>query len=170
MTTLKQIELDLSILRENMSQKQEELHKFLEKSKQEEQKLLRQKNIILNGSDIEIVMNAERFIEIEGFKKYYGNENPTTVGCLDEAITDVASGFKSLRERYFGCKNYDRWVCQRCDADYGYGPKHGYIVFSIGLKHEWRKEIEIKDSDVEDILYYLNKLKNKEFRDSVDTP
>ena len=170
MVTLKQIELDLNILRESVSQKQLELNKFIELSREEEQELLRQKNIILNGSDIEKVMNAERFIEIEGFRKYYGDENPTTVGCLDEAIADAASGFKALRERYFGCKNYDRWVCQRCDADYGYGPKHGYIVFRIELKPEWRKEIEIKDSDVEDILYYLNKLKNKEFRDSVDTP
>lgn len=56
--------------------------------------------------------------------------------CFDDAIDDFRQGPNRLLGGFFGVKRYDRWESQRSDHPYGYGPRHGYIWFSIGLNHE----------------------------------
>ena len=50
-----------------------------------------------------------------------------------DAVAAVAAGGRGLIDRYIGCKNYDRWVCQRSDHPYGMGPAHGHVVFAVEL-------------------------------------
>lgn len=56
-----------------------------------------------------------------------------TYDMIEDAAEQVQSGGGSLRSRYIGLKDYDRFSGQREDHRYGYGPKHGHIVAQIGL-------------------------------------
>lgn len=73
-----------------------------------------------------------------------------------DAITDAANDFTKLRNGYFGTKNYDGYVHQRSDHSYRHGPRHGSIVFSIGLR-DVKAEIDNKNSS--DCIYYLEMFK-----------
>lgn len=44
-----------------------------------------------------------------------------------------------LRIRYHGTKNYAQWTDQDESHHYGYGPKHGTIVFEVGIRHAFRE-------------------------------
>lgn len=51
---------------------------------------------------------------------------------LEDAIAAIQhDGAKALREEYMGIKNYAGFGDQREDHKYGYGPRHGHIVFSV---------------------------------------
>lgn len=79
--------------------------------------------------------------------------NRDRLRVVDDAIADLAAGAPRLRNVYFGTKDYDRFVDQRCDCDYGYGPKHGWIVFSVGLCRRHRQPTW---EQIEDALYLLH--------------
>lgn len=51
----------------------------------------------------------------------------------DEAVRAVRAGGGWLLRRYIGCKRYEAWY-QGVNCEYGMGPRHGYVVFSIGLR------------------------------------
>lgn len=54
-------------------------------------------------------------------------------GLIEEAIAAIQKDpIGALRKEYFGIKNYAGFGDQREDHPYGYGPKHGSIVFRIG--------------------------------------
>lgn len=76
--------------------------------------------------DSEKIHLAESLMEIEGLKWHKSGDSPN---AIKDAINDIANGCVKIRREYFGCKNYDRWTCQRNDFEYGYGPRHGSVVF-----------------------------------------
>lgn len=159
---LEQIEeQENSIIREkqNHEQKMEEMKKKLES-------LQRTKNLFLTAN-IDHVQTAEKYIAVRGLS-YFGSGS--TEKALQGVIADVLGGFKQLRERCFGCKNYYDFICQRCDIEYGYQPKHGTVVFKICLNPEYRNEAadEIPEEAIESILYYLTMIQESEqFRKAV---
>lgn len=55
------------------------------------------------------------------------------LGVIEEAIAAIQrDGSRALRDEYLGVKNCAHFGDQRSDHPYGYGPKHGYIVFRVG--------------------------------------
>ena len=54
---------------------------------------------------------------------------------FDRAIEDLQAGCPVMRREYFGVKSYDQWPSQESNHTYGFGPKHGAIWFSIGLRN-----------------------------------
>ncbi len=86
--------------------------------------------------------------------KYMGGEAKEVIG---RAIDDIANGCKLLKVRYLGTKNYDRWNGQAFTCSYGYGPSHGYEVFSIGLKPDARKR-DLTEDEEEACIYTLMQL------------
>ena len=86
-----------------------------------------------------------------------------SISARADAIKQLASG-KPVREHYgdlwrvfFGTKNYDQWSGQRCDCEYGCGPRHGSICFRIGLTDAARKrrQADLSADEVEAAIYYL---------------
>lgn len=79
-----------------------------------------------------------------------------------EASEDVAAGCAKIHHRYFGVKNYSHFGDQREDHQYGYGPKHGHIVFAIGLTNEARERLDkgekLSPQETEDALYLIASL------------
>jgi len=67
-----------------------------------------------------------------------------------DAVAAVAAGGRGLIDRYIGCKNYDRWVCQRSDHPYGMGPAHGHVVFAVELAADVRARLKQDDANVLD--------------------
>ena len=78
--------------------------------------------------DIDRLKDAAMNIYIQGC--------PTTgarMALIEEAISEIqADGAAALKTRYLGIKNYAQFGDQRCDCEYGMGPRHGGIVFRVG--------------------------------------
>lgn len=76
--------------------------------------------------DIERCLRGMKNLEITG--------NPQgRFHLIEEAILAIGTNpDKALKAEYIGVKNYAHFGDQRSDHPYGYGPSHGYIVFSIG--------------------------------------
>lgn len=66
-----------------------------------------------------------------------GRISESAGGAFEDALTAVAEGGTRLLGYYVGAKRYDGFH-QRSDHDYGTGPSHGSIVFSVGLTRDVR--------------------------------
>ncbi|OAT32031.1 hypothetical protein M975_1923 [Buttiauxella brennerae ATCC 51605] len=104
---------------------------------------------------------------------YFGKSenNSKRKECVTDAISDLASGCERLKTRYFGTKNYDRWSDQREDHEYGYGPRHGCMVFKVGLTTAARLMVSngtMNDHDIECAIYCLMNIDqiNKQIEDA----
>lgn len=76
---------------------------------------------------------------------------------VEEAIGLIQKNAEiALKKEFLGYKNYAQFSDQRCDCEYGYGPKHGTIVFSIKRSKNYN---ENKNHDEK--IYFL-----KCFRDA----
>jgi hypothetical protein len=72
---------------------------------------------------------------------------------LTDAMIEISKGGGRLLTEYFGVKNYDHFEDQRENHAYGYGPKHGSIVFSVGLRREFQRQLT--DQEISDVLFGL---------------
>lgn len=93
------------------------------------------RDLVLGGMTLDVVQIAESILEVKGRENVGKGEGRAAVA---DAIFDIAAGAPQLRALQIATKRYDRWDGQREDAYYGSGPKHGSIIFSIGLKPEYR--------------------------------
>jgi hypothetical protein len=76
--------------------------------------------------------------------------------AVGDAIAAISEeGQPKLRKRYIGCKSYGRWGCQRCDCEYGCGPRHGHVWLRIGLVDRAAK---LSADDVSACVAYLTAL------------
>lgn len=122
--------------------------------------------------DITKIREAEDVLYIRGnigVLKSARSDSPHSIGrgddisAVNQAIQWFACSYKpthynDLNNVFFGCKNYDRWTHQREDCEYGYGPRHGSIVFAIGLRPEWRNK-GLTERQRSCCIYYLEALK-----------
>lgn len=82
------------------------------------------------GIDSDKVQLGLSVIEISPAKELVDTQK----ALIQDAISDLATGAPRLQKEYFGLKNYAHWTHQREHHSYGSGPKHGSIVFRVGLK------------------------------------
>ena len=117
----------------------------------------------IDGINSNRIDNAKRFIYIEGLKNFgHGETRP----CVNELISDIVNDNYKILKEYYGCKNYDGFICQRSDHRYGYGPTHGYIVFSIRATQDFREgKTTPNEKDKNDILYMLENVKNHKIKE-----
>ncbi|MBE5272147.1 hypothetical protein [Stenotrophomonas sp. B2] len=114
------------------------------------------------GMDLEQIAAAEAVLEVRGLYRLGGEDRASV---LRDAIAEISTGdkgttYRSLWHSYFGTKDYEHWHGQRCDCQYGLGPSHGSIVFSVGLQRSIRaREMEVL-TDAERIacVYYLTNI------------
>ncbi len=119
------------------------------------QELSRLEKISDTGLDISRVQLAESIISIKGDP--YGNTSEIKMGhrtIAKCAIIDIANGCQHLKTRYYGNKEYSGYY-QRCDCEYGMGPKHGGICDSIQLISDVRSR-ELTDDEKDACIYYIN--------------
>lgn len=71
---------------------------------------------------------------------------------IDWLSTGEKRTFVTPETSYFGVKNYSGFGDQREDHSYGMGPRHGSIVFAVGLKQPRR---DLTDDERDAAIYYL---------------
>ncbi|BDH62343.1 hypothetical protein MTP04_24730 [Lysinibacillus sp. PLM2] len=132
-----------------------DLHKEFERKNNELTKKIndykRLKELSLNNFDLNKITIAESLLE---FSRGFNRKNN---GPIRHAIDDIVNDFRCLRKEYFGTKDYSGFVNQEVQCTYGYGPRHGYVVFSVGLKNGVRQK-EFTDEEKDACIYYLNHL------------
>lgn len=155
-TTLQSVTLALTEARRRRVQELERHEKALVDIDAQVQELEAARGVLSAGLDADRIARGREVLEIRG--KVTAGERARVV---EDACADLAKGCGGLRYDYFGTKNYDRWNDQRCDCKYGYGPRHGSIVFSVGLNRRfcarWAAE-ELTPEDVDAGLYLLTNL------------
>lgn len=148
---INQMKADRAALIEN--QKRE-----VESASREIARAVEQFESLSHGLYPEIIAIAEGVLKIRGTYHPCCGESD---GVVSDAMSDLADNDgDKLRECYFGVKDYARWSCQREDHQYGYGPKHGYIVFSVELQQRFRGEdrVDLTYEEKEAAIYYLANL------------
>jgi len=120
--------------------------------------LEREKGMILKGIDSNKTKIAETILNVYGLEKEFDKS------CTERAIKGIASNDGKIQEEYYGVKDYESFTHQTEDHRYGFGPRHGSIVFSIGLK---KRPHVFTDEELECCLYYLNLLLCKESRKAI---
>lgn len=121
--------------------------RFLEEVDREIAEAKHHLELVEAGLAPEMIETAEKIIFISGDTKMAAG------GALEDAINDVAAGFDKLRKECIGAKRYDRFH-QRCDVEYGFGPKHGTIVFAVGMTDECRGQ-SFTPEEIEACVRYL---------------
>lgn len=86
---------------------------------------------IVHSPSPQVASMALTFLEVEGAPE----PGPEFDGLVRDCVADLATGCLKLAKEYFGLKNYEHWIGQRSDHSYGFGPAHGHVVFSIGLRN-----------------------------------
>jgi hypothetical protein len=126
-------------------------------------------NLASNEEILEKIENVKDVLLLKGLK-YSGRGD--TESRLKEAIRTFSLEPKFFSTDYIGCKNYDRWTCQGVQFKYGMGPRHGSVVFEIGLKRDYRRiDIEEYIDDILSVLNYvqsLTTLKRKDLLEDVE--
>lgn len=119
----------------------------------------KQKGLLLANMDEAKVKMAESILRFSyGFSRLEHR-------VVKKAIEDIANGCQKLCEQYFGIKDYAHWRGQQADHTYGYGPKHGSVVFSIGLN---QPKQSLTDEQQEACIYFLYQLmENRPFVDTL---
>jgi hypothetical protein len=93
--------------------------------------------------DIERCLRAMRKLNVVGDPRPEKRK-----ALIEEAILMISmSGKAALSERFMGYKNYAAFGDQRCDCEYGFGPSHGHIVFSIG-RDSASRELVLGDDEI----------------------
>jgi len=132
---------------------------FVAKSTARLKELRRLQDMACGGINIDYVQIAEKVIAVEGKPHAITNDTQNGKTLADIAIEDIALGCPYLTTKYLGNKKYEGFY-QRCDCEYGYGPRHGYIVDRIELKRD--RNIGITDEEKDACIYYLkNRLYEK---------
>lgn len=122
------------------------------------EELLRLENVAQEGLDIAKIQIAEDILDVRGNiygKTDWGSGVPT---IAELAIVDIAEDCEFMKSKYFGNKQYEGYY-QRCNSEYGYGPRHGSIIDRIGLKNPKTK---LTDDEKDACIYYIknyNKIK-----------
>jgi hypothetical protein len=107
-------------------------------------------NMILQNLDVERMRRGEKLIGVTGDPN---TENRKHV--VREAIVEISKGGGRLKEVYLGTKNYAHFIDQPTESAYGFVPKHGHVVFRIGLRGPRE---QLSPNEIEDAIYYLSNL------------
>lgn len=83
-----------------------------------------------------------------------GRVSESAEGAFEAACTELAKGGGFLFERYAGAKRYEGFH-QREDHEYGYGPRHGSIVFAVELTAEVRRRGSLALEEAEAAVRWL---------------
>lgn len=150
------VEIETSIVNLREAKKNMQAH-YEQKMKETQASIAvleRQKALKLSDFDTSKIEVAEAILEIKG--------SQFDVTVVRDAIQDVLQGTPHMATMYFGSKDYDCFSHQRSDHNYFMGPRHGTIVYSIGLKKPYRTGLSKEQQ--ESCVYYLNLLLEPERR------
>jgi hypothetical protein len=107
-------------------------------------------NQLKAGLNLETIAAAEKVIYVRG----KANSAQRLIS-IKEAKDAIITGEEKFRSGFKGVKVYASFGEQNCNLEYGYGPKHGTMVFEVGLLIRDRL---LTDDEAECALYYLENI------------
>lgn len=112
---------------------------------------------ILDGLDSAAILLAEHVLEVSGTFARAGNDRNWVI---ETAIADLIGGQEKLRFEYIGTKDYAHWHGQGVSCEYGYCPRHGSVIFSVGLSRPLRFKSgrPLTADEVNAAVYYLRNI------------
>lgn len=159
--------MDLVQRKKNLEARKADLAQYLAESQKnantlraEIGELERLYNLAVNNIDVEAILKAESVLSIGVIKDFPSGDD---LSCVEDAIKYMAgtleiTSWNDMKNTTYSTKNYSGWYHQREDHQYGYGPRHGSTVFSIGLKPEYRTA-ELTQEQRNACIYMLESLK-----------
>lgn len=117
------------------------------------------------GFDVGKISLARSVLAITG---KYAKAGADRTACVSEAMRQIAGWTQGhdidLIRRFVGTKAYEHWIGQLSIHDYGYGPRHGSILFSVGLVSAVRERspFHLSDAERDACLYFLNAIEQIE--------
>ena len=110
--------------------------------------------------DADKVLLAEHVITVTGSFEKAGEDRRA---MLERAIADLLAGAPKLRTAYLGTKDYAHWHGQGIECEYGYGPKHGSVIFRIELNRPVREALKqngnpLSEEGIDAAVYYLRNI------------
>lgn len=115
----------------------------------EKAELITIRALLLADLNLNYIKIAEEILSIQGNVSNVCENQKLT----DLAVNDILAGCPHMKKEFYGNKKYDGYY-QRTDCQYGYGPKHGSIVESVGLQSD-RREAKLTEAEKEACIYYL---------------
>lgn len=104
------------------------------------------------GLDLDRIARALEIIKVYGSYARGGGDRSSVIrDAVDWLATGKCAAYRGLDGADLGTKNYDRWAGQRSDHEWG-GPRHGSIVFQIGLRD---RKAPLTDDQRSDAIYFL---------------
>lgn len=110
---------------------------------------------ISNDIDESACLLAEHVIRVGGLYVKAGDERAS---ALNAAVAELVRGGGRLFSEYIGTKSYDRWHGQHVSHEYGMGPRHGRMIFSIELSRPVRDRGSLTEDEINAALYYLRNI------------
>jgi len=117
-----------------------------------------------SGIDLEKIALARTILFVRGTYAKGGDDRASVKA---DAIRQLATG-EPVRQVYgdlwrvaFGTKSYDRWHGQRCDCEYWCGPRHGSLIFQIGILdsvRESRAQGDLTADEIEAAIYFITNI------------
>lgn len=156
MSTIKELELRKRQVQAEISNANKCHQDKIKALEWEEREAQTQINMICSGLDVEKILHAEHILQVSGAFKDAGSDKDIV---LKRSVDQIIEGGGSLFREYMGTKNYDRFSGQFISCSYGCGPRHGSVVFQVGLMPAIRNNgVTLDDSQIECCLYYLNNI------------
>lgn len=104
------------------------------------------------GLDNDRIANALSILKLRGSYTNGGQDKASVIrDAVDWLATGKNDGYYQFDQADFGTKSYDRWYGQRSDHEWG-GPRHGSIIFQVGLKD---RKAELTEEQRSDAIYFL---------------
>ncbi len=104
------------------------------------------------GLDLDVIARGLEIIKVSGSYTRGGQDRASVIrDAIDWLATGKCAAYQGLHQSDYGTKNYDRWSGQRSDHEWG-GPKHGCMVFEIGLRDR-KQEMTAEQRDA--AIYFL---------------
>lgn len=162
MQTLTETVLSIEGLKEILARHEKEAAARTAELKQEIQARREVLEMSASGIDLAKVSLAETVLCIGG---QYAKGGAARASVVNDAMLQLATGtakseYSNLWNQYLGTKDYAHWYGQRTDCEYGLGPTHGSIVFSVGLTGDVRKRNPktLTPDEIEAAIYYLTNI------------
>ena len=118
-------------------------------------------SLATDGIDYVAIDLAKTVIQVRGDYATAGTDRKSVIDEALDELTTGRIGTYSLNTHNLGTKSFDRWHGQRCDCTPMTGPRHGHIVFSVGLTREARERgglDTLTNEEREAAVYYLIRL------------
>lgn len=172
MTDLVELEKDADKIRREIAKEKGRHEETIQGYQSRLKAVLESLEAVSSGLDLAQIDLAETVLAVRGaVDSVRLNDTRSNRSCRSNAVREAVNWFthlddpdsvealrvKNMHKYYLGVKNYDGFGDQGSDCEYGYGPRHGSIVFSIGLRRD-RIGSEISYDERNACIYYLRNL------------